>query len=212
MLPDVFFQIMSIIADLVLFLFVGHYLIQLRTREKEMEKKEKKIDGDYHLVVDDALAKERKILEDATQEADQIIAETHTVTEGSKDAIDKALESLQEDIKKDMQEMTHSYRHRYQNSLKQVTDNSLKDFKSVTHELQDGLKKQVTDFQKSVLPGLQKELDEYKQGKMKEADQRVHQVVQKVAQEVLNKSLSLEDHQKLIIDALEKAKREGIIE
>ena len=80
----------------------------------------------------------------------------------------------------------------------------------MTKELEDGLRKQVSDFQTSMLPGLQKELDEYKAAKMKETDQMTQRIVQRVSQEVLNKSISLEDHQQILIDSLEKAKREGI--
>ena len=158
MLPAPFFQVMSITADLVLFLFVGYYIMRLYTKEKEVEKKESKIDTDYHHVVDDALSKERKILDDATTEADQIISETKFISESSKDEVDQALEDMKADIRKEVAAMAHSYRIRYQNSLKQITDESLQDFQSVSKELQDGLHKQVAEFQSSLLPNLEKEL------------------------------------------------------
>lgn len=212
MLPDTFFQVMSITADLVLFLFVGHYMYRLYNREKEVEKREKKIDTEYHQVVDDALSKERKILEDATSEAEQIIADTEFVSEGSKQEVDQALEDMKSAIRQDVSEMAQGYRARYQDSLVQLTNESLEGFKSVSAELQEGLQKQVTEFHKTMLPNLQKELDEYKQSRMKETDETIRKIVQKVSQEFLNKSLSVDDHQKLLVDALEKAKREGFFE
>ena len=35
-------------------------------------------------------------------------------------------------------------------------------------------------------------------------------IIQKASQEILNKSLSLDDHRQLITEALEKAKNEGL--
>jgi len=212
MLPDTFFQVMSITADLVLFLFVGHYMYRLYNKEKEIEKREKKIDTEYHQVVDDALTKERRILEDATNEAEQIIADTQFVSEGSKNEVDQALEDMKADIRKEVSAMAQSYRGKYQDSLVALTNESLQGFKAVSTELQESLQKQVAEFHKTMLPNLEKELDEYKQSRMKETDQTIRKIVQKVSQEFLNKSLSIDDHQKLLVDALEKAKREGFFE
>ena len=65
MLPTTVIQIVTILADLVIFVFVCYYLWELRAKEKLIEKEQKETDSSYHHVVDDALAKERKILEDA---------------------------------------------------------------------------------------------------------------------------------------------------
>ena len=60
------------------------------------------------------------------------------------------------------------------------------------------------------LLNLQKDIEAYKESRYADAEESVKQIVQKVSQEVLNKSISLEDHQKMVIDALEKAKKEGV--
>lgn len=212
MLPDTFFQVMSVTTDLVIFLFVGYYVLRLRSREEEIEKKEKKIDTNYHEIVDDALTKERRILEDATAEADKIIADTQLISDSSKESMSLALEGMKTDIHTEVGSLANSYHSQYQTALQKLTNESLDDFKNVSKELQENLRKEVTTFQSSLLPNLQKELDAYKQSRMKETDQIVTKVVQKVSQQVLNKTLSMEDHQKLLLDALEKAKQEGIFD
>ena len=65
MLPTTLIQILTILADLVIFIFVCYYLWELRAKEKLIDKEKNETDTNYHHVVDDALAKERKILEDA---------------------------------------------------------------------------------------------------------------------------------------------------
>lgn len=211
MLPD-FYQAMSLTADLVLFLFVGSYIIKLYSREKELEKREKKIDTEYHQVVDDALSKERKILDDATTEANQIISETQFVSQASKDSIDAALAQMKRDIQNETQTAAHNFRESYQHELKKLTDQSLHDFQNISKELQESLHKQVNEFHTAMLPALEKELENYKQARIKQTEQMIKGIIQKVSQEVLSKSISLDDHQKLLIDSLDKAKREGMFD
>ncbi len=211
MLPT-FYQAMSLTADLVLFLFVGYYMMRLYSREKDLEKREKKTDTEYHKVVDDALNKERKILDDATSEASQIISETQFVAQTSKDSVDQSLQKMETDIVKDTSNIAQSYRDKYQHELKKLTDQSLEDFKVISKEMQEGLHKQALHFQDDMLPALERELLEYKQARIKQTEQMIKGITQKVAQDVLNKSISTEEHQKLLIESLDKAKREGMFE
>lgn len=53
------------------------------------------------------------------------------------------------------------------------------------------------------------ELSEYKKSKENVIEEEVRKVVNKVAKEVLNKTLSSSEHEKIVIDALEVAKKEG---
>lgn len=211
MLPT-FYQAMSLTADLVLFMFVGYYILRLYSKEKDLDKKEKKTDTEYHQVVDDALNKERKILEDATNEANQIISETEYVSQASKDSIDAALAQMKKDIQNETAAAAHNFRTSYQHELKQLTDQSLADFKHISKELQDSMQKQAADFHTNMLPALEKELESYKQERIKQTEQMIKGIIQKVSQQVLNKTISIDDHQKLLIDSLEKAKREGIFD
>lgn len=211
MLPD-FFQIMSLTADLVLFLFVGYYMMRLYARERELEKKEKKTDNEYHQVVDDALSKERKILDDATSEASQIISETEFVSQSSKDSIDAALAQMKKDIQNETATAAHTFRTSYQQELKKLTDQSLDDFQSISKEMQESLRKQVVEFHTAMLPALEKELEVYKQTRMKQTEQMIKGIIQKVSQQVLTRTISTDDHQKLLLEALDKAKQEGMFD
>lgn len=208
MLPD-FYIAMSMIADLVLFMFVGYYLLRLRVREKEVEKKESKIDKDYHHVVDDALSKERQIIDDATSEADKILLETQMMSQSSQSSIDQALEAMMVDLKKDSANAAETYRKTYHESLKQVTAQSLKDFQTISKELEESLHKEISTFHNTMLPTLEKELAGYKEMRMKQTEAMIKDIIQKVSQEMLNKSISIDDHQKLLLASLDKAKREG---
>jgi hypothetical protein len=206
------FQIITVTADLVVFIFVGYYLFSIRHREKELKEKEAKADTGYHQVVDNALTRERIILDDATAKATQIITGAEYVNKTTKDSVNQALSSIVSEIQNDATSSAKSFIDSYTSSLKQLSNESLTQFQKVTQELKVDLQNQIKDFHNTMLPGLEKELEEYKQSRMKETDQIVTRVIQKVAQEVLNKSIPLSDHEALLTESLEKAKKEGIFE
>jgi hypothetical protein len=209
MLSNLPLQLLSILANVGIIIFVAYYFLELRHREKTIKMKEKKIDGDYHKIVDDALAKERKIIEDATTEADEIIAGTQYATQASKESVDQALRKMVTDVEKEAVETDQDFVKTYQVSLKQAANQSLNDFTHIIKALENDLQKQTKEFRETMLPRMEKELEEYKQMRLKEVDKTITIILQKVSQEILNKSISLDDHQNLLIQALEKAKKEG---
>lgn len=209
MLPTLF-QLLTAFADIAILVSVGYYLVKLRRKENLLEKKEQRIDSTYHEVVDNALTKERKILSDATDEAGTIISGAQYISQSSREAIHDALRTMILDIQKEAGEIAHNFNLTYANSLQQLTAESIQDFQSVAKELEIDLQQQIKNFRETLLPNLEKELEQYKQSRLQHLDQELLTITQKVAQEVLNKSLSLSDHQNFVIEALEKAKREGV--
>ena len=211
MLPVVQF-IITLASSIFIFVFVFYYIITLRDREKRVEKKENAIDSDYHHVVDEALSKERKIIEDATSEADQIIKQSQFLNQSSKQEIDNAIKAVVAEIQKEGGAIANDFTKEYSISLKSLSGESLKEFQNIMNQLQADLKKQNKNFQDTLIPEIEKEIEEYKKTRMQEIDKTVNEIVQKAAQEILNKSMSLSDHQNVVIQSLEKAKKEGVFE
>lgn len=211
MLPELQFIITLASGILVLILFI-FYFLSLRTKEKEVEKKEHQIDEGFHHVVDEAQAQERKIIEDATKQADQIIKESKYLTQSSKLEVDNAIKTVIAEIQKEGNVIAKSFTSEYSNSLKSLSNESLREFQNIMIQLQADLKKQNKLYQEQMLPEIQKEIKEYKKSKMQEIDKEIANILQKAAQEIFNKSISLADHQKVVVDSLEKAKKEGVFE
>jgi vacuolar-type H+-ATPase subunit H len=209
MLPDMFFQLLTIAADLAIFGFIWYYLWALKDKQKWLDEERKKTDTHYHHVVDEALAKERKILDDATREATQIIKNTEYLTTESKTEVEEALQKMEEQVEKDAGSTSHEFTKTYSTSLQKLANQSLLEYQHITRAMGQDLQEQTKKFKDSMLPQLQKELDDYKKIRLQQAERTITHVIQEVSQEILNKSLSLEDHQGLLIEALEKAKKEG---
>jgi len=212
MLPEVYFQVLILFFDLVILIFAVYYFLQLRSKAKKIEQAETKVDTNYHQIVDDALSRERKILEDAAMEADRIVTNAEYVKQSSKEAIDQALSELVKQIQKESVDTATGFMNDYSSSLKQLATTSLTEFQTIALELEGDLQKQIKNFRESLLPNLEKDLEEYKKMRLKQTEEMVTKVVEKASQEVFNKAISLEDHQKLLTDALEKAKAEGVFD
>jgi len=244
-MPTLLFQVITIVFNLVILIFVVFYLLSLRNKEKEIDLREKKIDGDYnqvvgqsmtqqHQIVQGAVEQSNQIMQIATHQANQILAGTQYLSQttkatldsslqrmvvdvqnagsNSKITLDQALQKIVVDVHQEAFDAGKDVNASYQASLKQLTTNSLSGFQNVASELELELQKQIKDFRQTLLTNLEKEVEVYKAAKIKRIDLASVGLVQKVAQEVLNKSLTLEDHENLVIKSLEKAKKEGIFD
>lgn len=72
------------------------------------------------------------------------------------------------------------------------------------------INKQTEYIVGAIVKRAQGEIQTYKENQMEGIDAEVQAIIDRVAPEVLGKTISLEDHEQLVWKALEKAKREGI--
>lgn len=244
-MPNLLFQVITVVFDLVIVVFVAFYLMGVRNKEKNIDKREGKLESDYSEIVGNGMARERQILDNAVNQSNQImqiathqanqvlagaqyisqtskasldnalqrmVVDVENVSSSSKMALDQALQKIVVDVHKEAYTSGNAFTASYQASLKQITTLSLSGFQNVTSELELALQQQIRDFRQQLLANLEKEIETYKTAKMHRIEQASNNIVQKTAQEILNKSLSLEDHQNLVIKSLERAKKDGLFD
>jgi F0F1-type ATP synthase membrane subunit b/b' len=244
-MPNLLFQVITVVFDLVIVVFVAFYLIGVRNKEKNIDKRESKLESDYSEIVGNGMARERQILDNAVNQSNQImqiathqanqvlagaqyisqtskasldnalqrmVVDVENVSSSSKMALDQALQKIVVDVHKEAYTSGNAFTASFQASLKQITTLSLSGFQNVTSELELALQQQIRDFRQQLLANLEKEIETYKTAKMHRIEQASNNIVQKTAQEILNKSLSLEDHQNLVIKSLERAKKDGLFD
>ena len=244
-MPTLLFQVITVVFNLVIIVFVVFYLLSLRTKEKEIDRKIHKIDTDYdqvvghsstqqHQIVEGALNQSNQIMTVATHQANQILAGAQYLSQttkatldaslqqmvvtvqgvgaNSKISLETALQKIITDVHKEAFDTGLTVTESYKASLKQVTDNSLSGFQNVTQELELDLQMQIKNFRQEVLANIEKEVETYKAAKIRRIDQASVVLVERVAQQVLNKSLTIEDHENLVLKSLDKAKKEGVFD
>lgn len=185
---------------------------ELKRHEEELAQKEAKLESGYQQIIDSALSKERGILDEAAKKANTILSNTQYVSNVSKDALNQALQNMLAGIQKEAANSSSNSLANYNNFLRQITQQTLTDFQNNTKRFEEDMQKQMQSFRESLLPTIQKELDAYKMQRFTEADKKINLIIQRVAEKVLNKSLSTEDHQKLVIESLEKCRKEGVFD
>lgn len=244
-MPALLFQVITVVFDLCVIVFVVFYVLNLRQKEKDINKRESKLSNDYRQVVGNGQVRERQIIEGAVAESSQImqiathqanqilsgaqylsqttkasldsalermVVDVQTASSNSKITLDQALQKIVVNVHKEAFDAGKDVTNSYQASLKHMVNISLSGFQNVTSELELDLQKQIKEFRQSLLNNLEKEIDQYKAAKIKRIDQVSISIAQKVSQEVLNKSLTMEDHESLVIKSLEKAKKEGVFD
>lgn len=206
-------QFVLILASNVMIIgIVVYYFSVIRAKEKKIEKEQNEMDANYHHIVDEALGKERKIIDDATNEAGQIITQSKYLTAESQQEVNNAVKYVVGNIQKNGDAIAQSFIAEYTNSLRGLSSTSLTELQNVMAGIQTDLKKQIQEFHNTLLPQVEKELDAYKKTRMQEVDQAVVTIIQKASQEIFNKTISMTDHQNAVIQSLERAKKEGLFE
>ncbi|PIS14644.1 hypothetical protein COT64_01595 [Candidatus Shapirobacteria bacterium CG09_land_8_20_14_0_10_39_12] len=117
----------------------------------------------------------------------------------------------QKQFKKLLNEELNRVMHRY--SLR-LEENSQKAFVFYQKSLEENMDKNIKilndnaeDFKKALLSSLEKEIKEQKEEKLKRLSEEIFKVLQEASGEVLNRSLSLSNHEDLVLEALEKAQK-----
>lgn len=170
-----------------------------------------------------------EIIEEAREKANKIIKEAHFIKNDAQDAFGKSLDIASQNQIKDFGKVASDFRESYKKELDLVkneateivkkiakdierdTLNDLKDFKEI-------LKKETFASQKIVEAKIEEdykraeqEVEAYKKERLKGVEDHIYLVLQEVSKLVLGKALSVEEHERLIIDALDNAKAQGII-
>ena len=164
-----------------------------------------------------AHAKSQKIIEDATEKANQIISSSETLKTRNLDDIQKQIEKIQANNLKI-----------YQDSVNKVQEESIKTLQNVPEYIKALLSKEIVIVRDDLLSDIktahdnakalieqayQKADDEvyvYKKVRMNALDKTIISIVQQISRKVLNKEIESHDHEKLVIKALEEAKRQNI--
>jgi hypothetical protein len=164
-----------------------------------------------------AHAKSQKIIEDATEKANQIISSSETLKTKNLDDIKKQIEKAQENDLKI-----------YQVSVSKIQEESIKVLQNVPDYIKALLSKEILIVKDDLLSEIkvahdnakalieqayQKADDEvavYKKVRMDALDKTIISIVQQISRKVLNKEIESQEHEKLVIKALEEAKRQNV--
>lgn len=224
------FLLFSFLSSMALLVFVLAYVYYLFTKETELRRKQEQLLSETESVIDRAKSRAHGIIERAVEKSQDTLLGTdylrHDLIERMEGSLRDLAKTIAGNLKRDQKEFDDEYKELFDSvkreyiarvdqtlsTIESIAQKEFEDFRKIireeTVESQSIIGKRVN----SEFDLAKKEIEEYKKEQMAKIDSSIEAVLQKVAREVFGKTLSLSDHEDLIREALEQAKKEGFLE
>ena len=207
-----FFIDFFLLSFVAVFAYYTYYkrLVDLKKVQLDSFENAKKI-------MEDARIKSLEVIEKVEQKADEILTHSQLfktdLDKGFKDSLkvmaDKYIKMIEEHSKK--------FALDYDNILTSVKDQLIVRSKQALDNIENEVKNQLEDSKSALktemLKSINKASDEisiYKTKELAKVDQEIDHLVVDIAKDLLRINLTPKDHRKLVIQALEKAKEQGV--
>jgi exonuclease VII large subunit len=172
--------------------------------------------------------KAERIFEQAQNKSLEIIAESEQKAEQIINQADFFSGISQDEISKQLQKASQEQIQAYSRLMQELRGEIGKMFETVSADIQNNTLDQVEKFRKDVsaktletenmLGGEMKQeyqkvslaIESYKENMMKKIDETTYSIVKQVTESVLHRGSSAADHEHLVIQALEEAKRQHV--
>lgn len=216
--------ILSVLLSFLVLLF-AYYLSR---KEQRLQQQAHKIGKITSKIKDEANLKAEEVIRKAIDRAERIILDAEIVKTDFLKKVEENLERVGEEgvreLKVDSEGFDQKYKDLFEGmkaeylkhanntltSVEKITDEELEDFRkslrSETVGSQEIINKKVSEeFEK-----VNQEIQEYKKNQIGNIDKEISTLVAKISKEVLGKTLTPSEHEKIIIDSLENAKKDGL--
>lgn len=173
--------------------------------------------------------KETVILEEAMQKATKIIADGRFVHNNLKNEFQEQLKTVSLNKVKEFENTVSDFLKVYKQELAGLKLDTFKIVNNMTKDIEADTTLELKDFKEilrretfasqKIVEGkieedykrVEKEIEDYKKERLQKVEDHVYDIIQNVSKLILGKTLSIEEHERLILEALNKAKQEGVI-
>lgn len=179
------------------------FLIQLYNQNIKTQKRLREIDKKAIKIKEEADGQAREVLSKTLDKVKSVLMESRYLKQDLINDLDKNIRQV---IQKEVGDLDKQSDQALL-SIQQVA-------KSEIENLQEALQMKVLNSQDQVdkeikeeLSRVKKVIESYKEHKLKQVDDEVNKIILEVSEEVLGKALSSNQHQEIVMEALEKAKK-----
>lgn len=205
-------------------LFISHVL----KKEHEFQEKEHALFGQYEDIIKRAHQEATDLLDKTVTTSEQLLSQTKGTNEQLATDFDKILHKIAEKQIQALNTEASELKKGYQDKVMQMESTIDQNTRSMIQETETNLDKQMAAFSQNLMTEASKsqqlmgektremlaqvevEVTEYKKGKLHAVDQQILQLIQKTYKDILGKSIPPEIHRELILEALEKSKKDGL--
>lgn len=230
-----FFIFLTLLVVSLIFVSFYEFLTKwLRYLQREKERSQETIKAEAYekatRILEKAKKESLKLISDSNNEAQKILGEAHELSDESKKVLEDGLQSISQRQHQALEKTSNDLLAYYKGIVDQQKQSSLDTLSRVSKDMEEKILEEVDDFgevlrketvetQKQVeqkisrkYEDLEKELESYREKQLKKIDERVFELIARVTKLVLGRAISLEEHQSMVLEALEEAKKEGVFD
>lgn len=209
-------------------LIVAYLNLSRRLKKAEAERDVLKKTGSAgaEAVLEDARKQAMIIVQRAQEKAQAILSETKQFQLDAKRILETEMKDVASTQSAEIQKASNELIKNYELSLSKVKEDDINMFKTMTQSIQKDMEKEMLEFKttleketvsskQSIEKKLQDqytqvgtEIEEYKKQQIQKVDSHILALIEKATLLAIAKSLSLQDHQDLVLEALQEAKKE----
>ena len=136
--------------------------------------------------------------------------------------VKKNIRELKDNFQKTSEQIVKTYKSQFENGnqeiqkvISELSRQAADETKNTSEALLNELSQKFNEIYRSTKSTLnnrvietEKEIENYKKERFKEVDRKIYQILGEIAKKTIGKAVDLSDHEKLVMEALEKAKKE----
>jgi vacuolar-type H+-ATPase subunit H len=224
LLVVLFSNVILVIVVAVIGLSFGNLLKKLRLIEKENTYLKNQMQGRALHLIQEARDNAVHILEDAHVKAQRIIQSAKDYEAGLDKRIDTQLDTTSHHYKEVFDKTNQELLKTYEEMLRRLKEDNVNLLQNVSKDIEKEVMTEVKDFTGIMAKGtldtqkeveakinasfakVQSELETYKTDQYRKLDEQIYTIIQMTVSQVLGRTLRMEDHQQLVLDALKEAK------
>jgi hypothetical protein len=223
-----FFDLVLIISDLALALVItGLYLFWITKGHISVNTGGRGTPGNARLL-EEARLKAIKIIDEANNQAMDIVSKATLTAATASDNFKDNLSHTSSAQIKEFEKATSDFTALYFQVLQDLKTKNIEVFQSLSKDIEKDTVDEIKSFKESMqklttlsqneikkkidadYEILKTEVENHKKEKMQKVDSEIYRLLEEISKLVLGKALSLSEHEGLIEESVEKAKKEGI--
>jgi hypothetical protein len=169
-------------------------------------------------IISQAQVKAQQILQEAANKASQITNQAEMFNQKQEEAINKIIEQTKQ-----------TYAIEYKKAIEIMQTGSTKIMQTISDDIKNQMVTQVDGFRKNLqaevvnskeeirkailkaFENTDKDIEGYKKMRFEQIEKTILTMIKNITKEVLAKEISIEEHEKMVIKALEEAKKQGLL-
>ncbi len=188
--------------------------------------------NEYHSELDKLKEENRnqavKIIDDANNKALDIVQKANLFVNASQDEFNSHLKNITENQLQSFEKATSDFIKMYGKVLIDLKSKNIEVFQNISKNIETNTLEEIRKFKQTIEQEtisseqeLKKKVDadylmakndvnKYKEEKLKEVDEKIYEILEKVSKEVIGKAINISEQGELITESLESAKKEGV--